>query len=61
MFFFPEQSHMTKIFAEGVDAYHTAAQAVDGSSSSYWAADPEDETAIFSANFPAAKLKADGF
>ncbi|CAK9091910.1 unnamed protein product [Durusdinium trenchii] len=43
--------------SSSIDAYHTAAQAVDGNDSSYWAADPEAETAMFEVAFPAAKLK----
>ena len=38
-----------------VDAFHTANQAVDGSSSSYWAADPADEEKTFWISFPPSR------
>ena len=38
-----------------IDLAHTAGQAVDGTSSSYWAADPEDEEKIFWISFPQSR------
>ncbi|CAL1172210.1 unnamed protein product [Cladocopium goreaui] len=40
-----------------IDAFHSAEQAVDGTSSSYWAADPEDQEKIFWISFPQTRLK----
>ena len=41
-----------------IDAFHSAQQAVDGTSSSYWAADPEDQEKIFWISFPQTRLGA---
>ena len=41
-----------------IDAFHSAQQEVDGTSSSYWAADPEDQEKIFWISFPQTRLGA---
>lgn len=41
--------------SSNVDEFHTAARAVDGNQSSYWAADPADAASSFVLAFPKAR------